>query len=70
MSAQASAQCLAQTTGAVVGAQLLTEHADGSLAGIDHVAWFAVAMALVHAAIGYALDRRVHAPPCMLHHPG
>jgi hypothetical protein len=54
----------------VVGAQLLTEHADGSLAGIDHVAWFAVAMALVHAAIGYALDRRVHAPPCMLHHPG
>jgi predicted MFS family arabinose efflux permease len=69
MSAQASAQYLAQTAGAVIGAQLLTEHADGSLVGINHVAWFAVAMSLVHAAISYAVNRRVHAPLRTLHHP-
>jgi len=61
MSAQSAVQYLAQTTGAMIGAQLLTEHPDGSLAGIDDVGWFALAMALVHAAISYVLDRRVRA---------
>jgi predicted MFS family arabinose efflux permease len=61
MSAQSAMQYLAQTTGAVLGAQLLTEHPDGSLAGIDNVAWFALAMALVHAALSYPINRRVRA---------
>jgi predicted MFS family arabinose efflux permease len=61
MSTQSAVQYLAQTTGAVIGAQLLTEHPDGSLVGIDSVGWFALAMALVHAAIGYPIARRVGA---------
>jgi hypothetical protein len=43
----------------MLGAQLLTEHPDGSLAGIDDVGWFALAMALVHVVISYTIDRRV-----------
>jgi predicted MFS family arabinose efflux permease len=61
MSAQSAVQCFAQTIGAMLGAQLLTEHPDGSLAGIDDVGWFALAMALVHVVISYAIDRRVRA---------
>jgi predicted MFS family arabinose efflux permease len=58
MSAQSAVMYLAQTVGAVVGAQLLTEHSDGSLAGIEAVAWFALTMALLHAAIAHAIDRQ------------
>jgi predicted MFS family arabinose efflux permease len=61
MSAQSAVQYLAQTIGAILGAQLLTEHPDGSLAGIDNVGWFAIAMALVHVAITYAVHSRVRA---------
>jgi predicted MFS family arabinose efflux permease len=63
MSALGSAECLAQTAGALIGVQLLTQHPDGSLAGIEHIGWLAIALALVHVAICYALDRRVCAPP-------
>jgi predicted MFS family arabinose efflux permease len=59
LSAQSAVQYLAQTTGAMLGAQLLSEHSDGSLANMDHVAWFALTMAFVHAALGHAVDRRV-----------
>jgi predicted MFS family arabinose efflux permease len=59
MSAQSAVQYLAQTTGAMLGAQLLTEHPDGSLAGMDHVAWLALTMAFVHAAFGHAVARHV-----------
>jgi predicted MFS family arabinose efflux permease len=58
MSAQSAMQFLAQTAGAMIGTQLLTEHPDGSLAGMDDVGWFALAMAFVHAAVSYAIDRR------------
>jgi predicted MFS family arabinose efflux permease len=61
MSAQSAVQHLASAIGAMCGAQLLTEHADGSLAGVDELAWFAVAMALVHPVLAYAIDRRVRA---------
>jgi len=43
------------------GAQILTEHPDGSLAGIDDVAWLAIAMTFVYSALGYAIERRVRA---------
>lgn len=59
MSALGSAECIAQTAGAVIGVQLLTQHPDGSLAGIENIGWLAIVLALVHVAICYALDRRV-----------
>jgi predicted MFS family arabinose efflux permease len=55
------AECAAQAIGAMLGAQILTEHADGSLAGIDDVAWLAIAMTSAYAALGYAIERRVRA---------
>jgi predicted MFS family arabinose efflux permease len=59
MSMQSVLQSVASATGAMLGAQILTEHPDGSLAGIDHVAWLAIAMTFVYAALGYAIERRV-----------
>jgi hypothetical protein len=53
--------CAAAGIGAMLGAQLLTEHPDGSLGGIDHVAWLAIAMTFVYAALGYTIERRVRA---------
>jgi len=63
MSALGSVECIAETAGAVIGVQLLTQQPDGSLAGIENVGWLAIALALVHVAICYALDRRVCASP-------
>ncbi len=63
MSALGSVECIAETAGAVIGVQLLTQHPDGSLAGIENVGWLAIALALVHVAICYALARRVCASP-------
>jgi predicted MFS family arabinose efflux permease len=59
MSTQSVVECGAQATGAMLGAQILTEHPDGSLAGIDDVAWLAIAMTFVYVALGYAIERRV-----------
>jgi predicted MFS family arabinose efflux permease len=61
MSTQSVVDCGAQAIGAMLGAQILTEHPDGSLAGIDDVAWLAIAMTSVYAALGYAIERRVRA---------
>ena len=61
MSTQSVVECAAQAIGAMLGAQILTEHPDRSLAGIDDVAWLAIAMTSVYAALGYAIERRVRA---------
>jgi predicted MFS family arabinose efflux permease len=61
MSTLAVVECAAQAMGAMLGAQLLTEHPDGSLGGIDDVAWLAIAMTFVYAAFGYTIGRRVRA---------
>jgi predicted MFS family arabinose efflux permease len=61
MSAQSAVQHLASATGAMVGAQILTEQPGGALAGIDELAWFAVAMSIILPAILYVVDRRVRA---------
>lgn len=63
MSALSSVEYIAETAGAVIGVQLLTQHPDGSLAGIENVGWLAIALALAHVAICYALARRVCASP-------
>lgn len=59
MSAQSAVKFCAAAAGGILGAQLLDERADGSLTGIDHLAWFALAMALVHPVISYAMARRL-----------
>ena len=59
LSVDAAVDSFASATGAMLGAQILTEHPDRSLAGIDDVAWFAIAMTCVYAVLGYALERRV-----------
>jgi predicted MFS family arabinose efflux permease len=61
MSTQSVVQSAAQAIGAMLGAQLLTEHADGSLAGIDDVAWLAIAMTSLYVALSYAIERRLRA---------
>jgi len=61
MSTQSVVACAAQAIGAMLGAQILTEHPDGSLAGIDDLAWLAIAMTSVYAALAYAVERRVRA---------
>jgi hypothetical protein len=45
----------------MLGAQILTEHPDSSLAAIDDVAWLAMAMTFVYCALCYAIERRVRA---------
>jgi predicted MFS family arabinose efflux permease len=57
MSTQSVVMCAAQASGAMLGAQILTEHPDGSLAGIEVVAWLAIAMTSVYAALGFAIAR-------------
>jgi len=59
MSTRSVVDSFAAATGAMLGAQMLTERPDSSLAGIDHVAWLAIAMTFVYAALGYAIERRV-----------
>jgi predicted MFS family arabinose efflux permease len=62
MSIQSVVQCIAEAIGAMLSAQILTERPDRSLAGVDDVAWLAVAMTFVYVAFGYAVERRVRAP--------
>jgi predicted MFS family arabinose efflux permease len=59
MSAQSAVQHLASAAGAMIGAQILVEQTGGALAGMDDLAWFAVATSAVLPAIVYAVDRRV-----------
>jgi predicted MFS family arabinose efflux permease len=61
LSLEAAVDSVAVTIGAILGAQLLSEHADGSLTGIADVAWLAIAMTFVYAALCYAIQRGVRA---------
>jgi len=61
MSTQSVVECAAQSIGAMLSAQILTEHPDGSLDGIEDVAWLAIAMTSMYAALGYVIQRRVRA---------
>jgi predicted MFS family arabinose efflux permease len=61
LSVEAAIDCFAASIGAMLGAQILSERPDGSLAGIDHVAWLAIAMTVVYPALGYAIERGVRA---------
>jgi len=61
MSVQGVLESVAAAIGAMLGAQILTEHPDGSLAGVDDVAWLAMAMTFVYCALCYVIERRVRA---------
>jgi predicted MFS family arabinose efflux permease len=61
MSAEAAVQSVAATIGSMLGAQILSERPDGSLAGIDDIAWLAMAMTLVYAGLGYVIERLIRA---------
>jgi predicted MFS family arabinose efflux permease len=61
MSAVSAVQHLASAAGAMIGAQVLTEQPDGSLRGMDELAWFAVATAAVLPVLIYMVDRLVRA---------
>jgi predicted MFS family arabinose efflux permease len=61
MSAQSAVQHLASAAGAMIGAQVLTTRPDGALIGMDHLAWFAIATAIVLPAIMHQVERRLRA---------
>jgi predicted MFS family arabinose efflux permease len=61
LSVEAAVDSVAVTIGAMLGAQILSERPDGLLAGIEDLAWLAIAMTFVYAALGYAIERRVRA---------
>jgi predicted MFS family arabinose efflux permease len=59
MSAQSTAQHLASSTGAIISSALLTERADGSLAGMDSVAGFALTLAASVPFLVWAVSMRL-----------
>jgi predicted MFS family arabinose efflux permease len=61
ISMEAAVDAIAVTIGATLSAQILSERPDGSLVGIDVIAWLVVAMTLGYVALGYAIARRVRA---------
>jgi predicted MFS family arabinose efflux permease len=61
MSLEAAVDAVASAVGAMLGAQLLSERMDGSLAGIEQLAWLAIAMTFAYSALAYVLERRVRA---------
>jgi predicted MFS family arabinose efflux permease len=61
LSLESAVDSVAVTIGAMLGAQILSERPDGSLAGIDDLAWLAIAMTFVYAALCYAITRAVRA---------
>jgi len=61
LSVEAAVDSIAAATGAMLGAQILSERPDRSLAGIGELAWLAIAMTCVYSALCYRVDRRVRA---------
>jgi predicted MFS family arabinose efflux permease len=59
MSAQSAVQHAASAFGAIAGAQILSERADGGLNGMDTLAWSAVVAGLVLPVLLYLIDRRL-----------
>jgi predicted MFS family arabinose efflux permease len=63
MSLDSAVDSLSAATGATLGTQILSERIDGSLAGIEELAWMAIAMTFVYTALSYLIERRVGAQP-------
>jgi len=61
LSLQSAILSVGSASGAMLGAQLLSEHPDRSLTGVDDLARLAIAMTLVYAVSGYAIERWVRA---------
>jgi len=61
MSVEAAVDSAAAATGAMLGAQILSEHPDHSLAGIGELALLAIAMTLVYSALCYSVEHQVRA---------
>jgi predicted MFS family arabinose efflux permease len=61
LSMQSALDSFAAASGAMLGAQILSERPDRSLTGIDDLAWLAIALTFVYCALGYVVERRVHA---------
>jgi predicted MFS family arabinose efflux permease len=61
LSVEAAVDSTASATGAMLGAQLLSERPDHSLAGIEELAWLAIALTSLYVALCYVVERRVHA---------
>jgi predicted MFS family arabinose efflux permease len=59
LSVDSAVYSVATATGAMLGVQLLSARPDGSLVGVEHVAWLAIAMTFVYAALSYATARKV-----------
>jgi len=51
--------CVGSASGAMLGAQILSEGPNRSLIGMEHLAWFALTLTLVFSAFGYAIERLV-----------
>jgi predicted MFS family arabinose efflux permease len=65
MSAMSAVQHLASAAGAMIGARVLTERTDGSLVGMEQLAWFAAVSTAFLPVLMYMVDRLVRAgqPP-------
>lgn len=61
LSAQSAVLSVGSAIGAMLGPQILSERPDRSLIGIADLAWLAIAMTLVYAALGHAIERRIRA---------
>ena len=61
LSVEAAVDSIAGAAGAMLGAEILSERPDHSLAGIEQLAWLALAMTVVYSVLCYAVERRVRA---------
>jgi predicted MFS family arabinose efflux permease len=61
LSAQSAVQHLAASAGAIAGSRLLDERAGGALIGMERLAWFAIATAILLPILLVLVHRRVRA---------
>lgn len=61
MSAMSAVHHFASAAGAMIGAELLTERPDGSLVGMETLAWFGVVTSIALPFLLYWLERRIAA---------
>ena len=59
MSIQGALESITAGSGAMMSAQILTEHPDRSPGGIDDVAWLAIALTCASCALGRAIEHRI-----------
>ncbi|MFN7145102.1 MAG: MFS transporter, partial [Myxococcota bacterium] len=61
LSVQSAVQHLAAALGAVLSAEILTQHPDGSLGGVERMAWLSIALAVVAPFVMAAVGSRLPA---------